>query len=144
MSFTVVFCWLLMWQQEDWMSPMSSMLFTTRQAISFLLLCLAFNICDCLCLNDMSYVPCLDKPIDCNSNQVPRTSETYVHRSGRTARATKEGLSLLLIGPEDMMNFKKIYKTLGKDEELPMFPIETRNMVAIKVRLSISCRLHFT
>lgn len=32
------------------------------------------------------------------------------------------------------MNFKKIYKTLGKDEELPMFPIETKCMEAIKVR----------
>lgn len=76
--------------------------------------------------------------ISCNANQVPRTSETYVHRSGRTARATKEGLSLLLIGPDDMMNFKKIYKTLGKDEELPMFPIETKCMEAIKVRSSFS------
>ncbi|XP_008281809.1 ATP-dependent RNA helicase DDX24 isoform X2 [Stegastes partitus] len=66
--------------------------------------------------------------------QVPRTSETYVHRSGRTARATKEGLSLLLTGPDDMMNFKKIYKTLGKDEELPMFPVENKCMEAIKVR----------
>lgn len=131
-----------MWQQEDWTSPISSMLFTTRQAFSFLLLCLAFNIFDCLCPNDMSYVPCLDKQINCNTNQVPRTSETYVHRSGRTARASKEGLSLLLIGPDDMMNFKKIYKTLGKDEELPMFPIETGNMVAIKVRLGFSFRLH--
>lgn len=92
----------------------------------------------------MSHVPLLDKLIKSHTNQVPRTSETYVHRSGRTARATKEGLSLLLIGPDDMMNFKKIYKTLGKDEELPMFPIETRNMVAIKVRLSICCRFYFT
>ncbi|CAJ1073675.1 ATP-dependent RNA helicase DDX24 [Xyrichtys novacula] len=70
--------------------------------------------------------------------QVPRTSETYVHRSGRTARATKEGLSLLLIGPEDMMNFRKIYKTLGKDEELPMFPIETKCMDSIKERVDLA------
>lgn len=70
--------------------------------------------------------------------QVPRTSETYVHRSGRTARATKEGLSLLLIGPDDMMNFRKIYKTLGKDEDLPMFPIETKWMEAIKERVNLA------
>uniref|UniRef100_A0A3Q1F8Q0 ATP-dependent RNA helicase DDX24 n=1 Tax=Acanthochromis polyacanthus TaxID=80966 RepID=A0A3Q1F8Q0_9TELE len=73
--------------------------------------------------------------------QVPRTSETYVHRSGRTARATKEGLSLLLIGPDDMMNFKKIYKTLGKDEELPMFPIETKCMDAIKERVNLARKI---
>ncbi|XP_013868964.1 ATP-dependent RNA helicase DDX24 isoform X2 [Austrofundulus limnaeus] len=70
--------------------------------------------------------------------QVPRTSETYVHRSGRTARATKEGLSLLLVGPDDMMNFRKICKTLGKDEELPMFPVETRCMEAIKTRVNLA------
>ncbi|XP_039643010.1 ATP-dependent RNA helicase DDX24 [Perca fluviatilis] len=73
--------------------------------------------------------------------QVPRTSETYVHRSGRTARATKEGLSLLLIGPDDMMNFKKIYKALGKDEELPMFPIEIKCMEAIKERVNLARRI---
>ncbi|XP_039992592.1 ATP-dependent RNA helicase DDX24 [Xiphias gladius] len=73
--------------------------------------------------------------------QVPRTSETYVHRSGRTARATKEGLSLLIIGPDDMMNFRKIYKTLGKDEELPMFPIETKCMEAIKERVNLARKI---
>ncbi|XP_071354991.1 ATP-dependent RNA helicase DDX24 [Trachinotus anak] len=73
--------------------------------------------------------------------QVPRTSETYVHRSGRTARATKQGLSLLLIGPDDMMNFRKIYKTLGKNEELPMFPIENKCMEAIKERVNLAWRI---
>ncbi|KAM7403026.1 hypothetical protein PAMA_003788 [Pampus argenteus] len=73
--------------------------------------------------------------------QVPRTSETYVHRSGRTARATKRGLSLLLIGPDDMMNFKKIYKSLGKDEELPMFPIEVKCMDAIKERVNLARKI---
>ncbi|XP_036171776.1 ATP-dependent RNA helicase DDX24 isoform X2 [Myotis myotis] len=64
--------------------------------------------------------------------QVPRTSEIYVHRSGRTARATNEGLSLMLIGPEDVINFKKIYKTLKKDEDIPLFPVETKYMDAVK------------
>ncbi|XP_043839513.1 ATP-dependent RNA helicase DDX24 isoform X2 [Dromiciops gliroides] len=70
--------------------------------------------------------------------QVPRTSEIYVHRSGRTARAAKEGLSLLLIGPEDMINFKKIYKTLEKNEEIPLFPIEIKCMKAIKERVNLA------
>ncbi|XP_074516021.1 ATP-dependent RNA helicase DDX24 [Sebastes fasciatus] len=73
--------------------------------------------------------------------QVPRTSETYVHRSGRTARATKEGLSMLLIGPDDMMNFKKIYRALGKDEDLPMFPIEIKCMEAIKERVNLARKI---
>lgn len=73
--------------------------------------------------------------------QVPRTSETYVHRSGRTARAAKEGLSMLLIGPDDMMNYKKIYRTLSKDEDLPMFPIENKYMTAIKERVNVARKI---
>ncbi|KAJ8341388.1 hypothetical protein SKAU_G00336790 [Synaphobranchus kaupii] len=73
--------------------------------------------------------------------QVPRTSETYVHRSGRTARAAKEGLSLLLIGPDDVVNFKKIYRTLGKDEELPMFPVQIKCMAAIKERVKFARKI---
>ncbi|KAM9787090.1 ATP-dependent RNA helicase DDX24 [Syngnathus typhle] len=73
--------------------------------------------------------------------QVPRTSETYVHRSGRTARATNEGLSLLLIGPDDVMNFRKIYKNLEKDEELPRFPVELHFMEAIKERVNLARKI---
>ncbi|NWQ71040.1 DDX24 helicase, partial [Neopipo cinnamomea] len=70
--------------------------------------------------------------------QVPRTSELYVHRSGRTARAANEGLSLLLIGPDDLLNFRKIYKTLGKTEELPFFPVDTKCMTSIKERMNLA------
>ncbi|XP_064919665.1 ATP-dependent RNA helicase DDX24 isoform X4 [Columba livia] len=70
--------------------------------------------------------------------QVPRTSELYVHRSGRTARAANEGLSLLLIGPDDLINFRKIYKTLEKSEELPFFPIDTKCMTSIKERMNLA------
>ncbi|NXT17439.1 DDX24 helicase, partial [Syrrhaptes paradoxus] len=70
--------------------------------------------------------------------QVPRTSELYVHRSGRTARAANEGLSLLLIGPDDLINFRKIYKTLQKTEELPFFPVETKCMTSVKERINLA------
>ncbi|NWH72908.1 DDX24 helicase, partial [Piaya cayana] len=70
--------------------------------------------------------------------QVPRTSELYVHRSGRTARAASEGLSLLLIGPDDLINFRKIYKTLEKSEELPFFPVETKCMTSVKERVNLA------
>uniref|UniRef100_A0A2K6M3K8 ATP-dependent RNA helicase n=1 Tax=Rhinopithecus bieti TaxID=61621 RepID=A0A2K6M3K8_RHIBE len=70
--------------------------------------------------------------------QVPRTSEIYVHRSGRTARAANEGLSLMLIGPEDVINFKKIYKTLKKDEDIPLFPVQTKYMDVVKERIRLA------
>ncbi|XP_039568638.1 ATP-dependent RNA helicase DDX24 [Passer montanus] len=70
--------------------------------------------------------------------QVPRTSELYVHRSGRTARAASQGLSLLLIGPEDLINFRKIYKTLEKSEELPFFPVDAKCMTSIRERMNLA------
>ncbi|XP_068110754.1 ATP-dependent RNA helicase DDX24 [Hyperolius riggenbachi] len=70
--------------------------------------------------------------------QVPRTSETYVHRSGRTARASSDGLTLLLIGPDDVINYKKIFRTLEKSDELPIFPVEDRCMQGIKERVNLA------
>ena len=40
--------------------------------------------------------------------------QLYVHRSGRTARAHKEGLSVMLVGPEDLKSFRNICKTLSR------------------------------
>ncbi|KAI8501561.1 ATP-dependent RNA helicase ddx24 [Branchiostoma belcheri] len=73
--------------------------------------------------------------------QVPRTSETYVHRSGRTARAQKEGLTLLLTGPEDAQYYRRICKTLGKDEDLPVFPTEPMYLAAVKARVAAARRI---
>ena len=38
----------------------------------------------------------------------------YIHRSGRTARATAEGLSVVLVGPDDVGNYRNIMKQLNK------------------------------
>ena len=43
--------------------------------------------------------------------------QNYVHRSGRTARALKEGLSVMLIGPEDQQYYKRIVKTLNRGKQ---------------------------
>ncbi|KAG8449087.1 hypothetical protein GDO86_015949 [Hymenochirus boettgeri] len=70
--------------------------------------------------------------------QIPRTSEIYVHRSGRTARASSDGLSLLLIGPDDVNNFKKIFRTLEKNDDLPIFPVEWKCMTGIEERVNVA------
>ncbi|XP_066030068.1 ATP-dependent RNA helicase DDX24-like [Pocillopora verrucosa] len=45
--------------------------------------------------------------------QVPKDLDLYIHRSGRTARASREGLSVVLVGPEEMGSYKKIMKALN-------------------------------
>ena len=70
--------------------------------------------------------------------QVARTSENYVHRSGRTARASKEGLSVMLVSPEDLSNYRKIIKTLNRNEDLPSFPVEDEYMPALRKRVNLA------
>lgn len=56
-------------------------------------------------------IPCVDHVLH---YQTPRTSESYVHRSGRTARATRQGITVLLTEPNELQNYLKLCKTLGK------------------------------
>ncbi|KAK3875916.1 hypothetical protein Pcinc_019245 [Petrolisthes cinctipes] len=55
---------------------------------------------------------------------VPRTAETYIHRSGRTARAKQEGLSILLIDASEVKKYRELCTTLNRDTELPTFPVD--------------------
>lgn len=48
--------------------------------------------------------------------QVPRTSENYVHRSGRTARANKHGITVMFMEPGEVKSYVKLYKTLERSE----------------------------
>jgi len=76
--------------------------------------------------------------------QVPRTSESYIHRSGRTARATRRGLSILLIDPSEQVSVKKLCTTLGRDkglDSLPVFPVELEKMGRVRERLNIARKL---
>lgn len=48
--------------------------------------------------------------------QVPRTAETYVHRSGRTARQTQSGASVLLVSVEETRLYHKLMKSLKRSK----------------------------
>lgn len=43
--------------------------------------------------------------------QAPRSAEIYVHRSGRTARSHNEGLSVMIISPDEINLYRKIVQT---------------------------------
>ena len=55
---------------------------------------------------------------------MPRQTDTYIHRSGRTARAAQVGISVLFVGPEDVATYRKVIQTLARGEDLPLFPVE--------------------
>ncbi|XP_037076198.1 ATP-dependent RNA helicase DDX24-like [Pollicipes pollicipes] len=46
--------------------------------------------------------------------QVPRTTDAYVHRSGRTARARAEGLSVVLVEPAEMAAYRRLLRQLHR------------------------------
>nr|XP_018907481.1 PREDICTED: ATP-dependent RNA helicase DDX24 [Bemisia tabaci] len=70
--------------------------------------------------------------------QVPKTSESYVHRSGRTARGTSEGLTLVLCDPLEMPDYNKLIRTLNRKRDLPEFPVEMHLFMAIKERVKVA------
>jgi ATP-dependent RNA helicase RhlE len=46
---------------------------------------------------------------------VPRDSEDYIHRIGRTARAQNSGVAITLISDKDQSDFKKIEELIGNE-----------------------------
>ncbi|XP_001604682.1 ATP-dependent RNA helicase DDX24 [Nasonia vitripennis] len=80
-------------------------------------------------------IPCIEHVIH---YQVPRTSESYVHRSGRTARAQKEGITVLMMEPTEKPYYSRLCKTLNRTEDLPTFPVVDRLLVAVKERVNVA------
>lgn len=72
--------------------------------------------------------------------QVPRTAEVYVHRSGRTARAASDGLSVMLMEPRELPVYRKICRTLGREDDLPDFPVDSDVLKAVLDRVSLARR----
>ncbi|GMT18850.1 hypothetical protein PFISCL1PPCAC_10147 [Pristionchus fissidentatus] len=56
--------------------------------------------------------------------QVPKTAETYIHRSGRTARASSHGLSIVLVDPTESSIYRKMCSSLNRSTDLSVFPID--------------------
>ncbi|KAK4263620.1 hypothetical protein QN277_029009 [Acacia crassicarpa] len=69
--------------------------------------------------------------------QLPHSADVYVHRSGRTARASAEGCSIALISPKDTTKFASLCKSFSKDT-FQRFPLENSYMPEVLKRLSIA------
>ncbi|CDK28660.1 unnamed protein product [Kuraishia capsulata CBS 1993] len=74
---------------------------------------------------------------------LPRTADVYVHRSGRTARAGKEGVSLVLCTPQEASGSMKtlLRVTKHKKTELKMLPVENDILRQLKPRATIATEL---
>ncbi|KAI7890155.1 P-loop containing nucleoside triphosphate hydrolase protein [Mucor mucedo] len=73
--------------------------------------------------------------------QLPRSGEIYVHRSGRTARANRDGVSLLLCGPDETRIYHKLCQTLRKGVDYPLFPIDLNILKAMTDRVKLAAEI---
>ncbi|KGK35077.1 hypothetical protein JL09_g5773 [Pichia kudriavzevii] len=76
---------------------------------------------------------------------LPRTADTYVHRSGRTARAGKEGVSIILCSPQEASGpLRKLRMAVTKNEkvrDLKCVAIDTDILDQLKERLDLSAKI---
>ncbi|CAJ0579878.1 unnamed protein product, partial [Mesorhabditis spiculigera] len=74
--------------------------------------------------------------------QVPKTAEIYIHRSGRTARASQTGLTVLLVDGQDAVFYRRICKNLNREKDLPLFPIDAPELFsALRPRVKLAAEL---
>ncbi|CAA0841733.1 DEAD-box ATP-dependent RNA helicase 13 [Striga hermonthica] len=69
--------------------------------------------------------------------QLPLSAEVYVHRCGRTARASTDGCSIALVSPNDASKFAALCKSFAK-ESFQRFPVEVSYMPEIMKRSSLA------
>lgn len=79
------------------------------------------------------------KNLDCVVHyQVPRTCESYIHRSGRTARLDKTGVSLTLCEPKETPFYKRLCNNINSGQDLEDYPIDTRLRSSLQERVALA------
>ncbi|KLO11285.1 DEAD-domain-containing protein [Schizopora paradoxa] len=75
--------------------------------------------------------------------QIPRTADTYIHRNGRTARASRDGFSLLMCAPEEKRVLKALMSSLHREgeNEIPEMPIELDLLDKLKNRIQLAKKI---
>ncbi|KAL4935445.1 hypothetical protein BDV06DRAFT_207017 [Aspergillus oleicola] len=68
----------------------------------------------------------------------PRTADTYVHRSGRTARAGASGKSVIICSPEEMVGVvrlaAKVHANMSNGKRLPLESLELDRRIVSRIR----------
>lgn len=70
--------------------------------------------------------------------QLPRTTDTYVHRNGRTARAQAAGFALMLCAPDERKIMRAILSNLNRRDDLPDLTVEHDVLYQLKERVMLA------
>lgn len=74
--------------------------------------------------------------------QCPRSVEIYIHRSGRTARSMNEGLSVLLVAPDELFLYKKILASFKQETNLHDYPIDSDYFAECRKRVLVARQIN--
>eukprot|EP01138_Halocafeteria_seosinensis_P010186 gb/GECG01010403.1/.p1 GENE.gb/GECG01010403.1/~~gb/GECG01010403.1/.p1 ORF type:complete len:882 (+),score=149.46 gb/GECG01010403.1/:1-2646(+) len=72
---------------------------------------------------------------------LPHSAETFVHRSGRTARARRSGFAVALVGPEDQKRYWQITKVLDFPRGFPDVALDHKHHKRIKARTNLATKI---
>lgn len=64
--------------------------------------------------------------------QIPNDIDTYVHRSGRTARIGRDGTAYVFVGPKDHQKYIKLCAQLKKDQGIDNLEINFKEKLRIQ------------
>eukprot|EP00450_Noctiluca_scintillans_P030035 CAMPEP_0194545262 /NCGR_PEP_ID=MMETSP0253-20130528/88896_1 /TAXON_ID=2966 /ORGANISM="Noctiluca scintillans" /LENGTH=709 /DNA_ID=CAMNT_0039392241 /DNA_START=22 /DNA_END=2147 /DNA_ORIENTATION=- len=75
--------------------------------------------------------------------QAPRSADVFVHRSGRTARAGRVGQSVAFVGPDNIKDWNRIYRSVGIDKgsRVQTFPFTAFDITAAKDAAKLAVEL---
>ena len=72
---------------------------------------------------------------------LPKEPETFVHRSGRAARAGQNGQAVALVSPRDLPGYNRLLSALHMPEGLPSLVLDSRYHRQVVARLSLVKRI---
>ncbi|CBQ67644.1 related to MAK5-ATP-dependent RNA helicase [Sporisorium reilianum SRZ2] len=70
--------------------------------------------------------------------QLPRSADTYVHRSGRTARAGSSGVALALIEPKEKTLWLQLCRAMGRASDIATFPVTFSTLALLRERVELA------
>ena len=82
------------------------------------------------------------KDLDCVVHyQVPKTCESYIHRSGRTARVFHKGISLTLCEPKEVPHYRRLCSTINGGQDLDTYDVDVdlKDLMKPRVQLAQQC-----
>ena len=72
--------------------------------------------------------------------QVPASADTYVHRSGRTARAERDGIAIAFVTPKEHVRFRALLHSIGHEDGIPEFPVDLSLLAECRARVRLAVK----